>query len=76
MVVRSVSVLMFLLLLVAGFFGTDRAIENISPTFIWIIWWVGMGYVVALVGNVWVFINPWKITFEWYRKTEGSRRRA
>ena len=70
-VIRTVSVLMFLLLLVAGFFGTDRAIENISPTFIWIIWWVGMGYVVALVGNVWVFINPWKITFEWYRRLRG-----
>ena len=28
-VIRAVSVLMFLLLLVAGFFGTDRAIENI-----------------------------------------------
>ena len=70
-VIRAVSVLMFLLLLVAGFFGTDRAIENISPTFIWIIWWVGMGYIVALVGNVWVFVNPWKITFEWYQRLRG-----
>ncbi len=68
---RTVSVLMFLLLLVVGFFGTGRAVENLSPTFIWIIWWVGMGYVVALVGNVWVFINPWKITFEWYRRLRG-----
>ena len=71
MVIRTVSVLMFLLLLVVGFFGTDRAVDNLSPTFIWIIWWVGMGYVVALVGNVWVFINPWKITFEWYRRLRG-----
>ena len=70
-VIRAVSVLVFLLLLIVGFFGTDRAVENLSPTFIWIIWWVGMGYVVALVGNVWVFINPWKITFEWYRKLRG-----
>ncbi len=70
-VIRAVSALTLLLLLVVGFFGTDRAIENLSPTFIWIIWWVGMGYVVALVGNVWVFINPWKITFEWYRRLRG-----
>ena len=70
-IIRAVSVLIFLLLLVVGFFGTDRAVENLSPTFIWIIWWVGMGYVVALVGNVWVFINPWKITFEWYRRLRG-----
>ena len=70
-IIRVISVLIFLLLLVVGFFGTDRAVENLSPTFIWIIWWVGMGYIVALVGNVWVFINPWKITFEWYRRLRG-----
>ena len=75
-VIRAVSVLIFALLLIVGFFGTDRAVENLSPTFIWIIWWVGMGYVVALVGNVWVFINPWKITFEWYRTAQGPRRGA
>ena len=70
-VIQAISVLLFLLLLVVGFFGTERAVENLTPTFVWIIWWVGMGYVVALVGNVWVFINPWKITFEWYRKLRG-----
>ena len=72
-VVRVLSVAIFILLVVAGFVGTDRPIDNISPTFIWIIWWVGMGYVVALVGNVWMTVNPWKITFEWYQKITGSR---
>ena len=69
-VVRAVSVAVFILLVVAGFVGTDRPIDNISPTFIWIIWWVGMGYVVALVGNVWMAVNPWKITFEWYPEAD------
>ena len=67
------SVAIFVLLIVAGFIGTDRPIENISPTFIWIIWWVGMGYVVALFGNVWMTVNPWKITFEWYQRLTGAR---
>ena len=70
-VVRAASVALFALLLFAGFFGTEKAIDNISPVFIWIIWWVGMGYVVALFGNVWAFLNPWKITFEWYRRIIG-----
>ena len=70
-VIRMISVAVFLLLLLAGLIGTDRPIENISPTFIWIIWWVGMGYVAALVGNLWTFVNPWKITFEWYRRIRG-----
>ena len=67
-VVRALSVSIFLLLLLTGFLGTNRPIDNLSPTFIWIIWWVGMGYVVALLGNVWIFVNPWKITFEWFQR--------
>ena len=69
--VRALSVAVFALLLFAGFFGTERAIENVSPVFIWIIWWVGMGYAVALFGNVWAFLNPWKITCEWFRRLIG-----
>ncbi len=66
--IRTIAVAVFLLVVVAGFAGTNRPVENISPTFVWIIWWVGMGYVVALFGNVWTYLNPWKITFEWYRR--------
>ena len=73
--IRVLSVAVFILLIVAGFIGTDRPIDNISPTFIWIIWWVGIGYVVALVGNVWMAVNPWKITFEWYQRLTGSHGR-
>ncbi len=68
---RTLSVATLLLLLLTGFLGTNRPIDNLSPTFVWIIWWVGMGYVVALLGNVWMFINPWKITFEWFRRIRG-----
>ena len=71
-VVRALSVALFLLLLLTGFFGTNRPIDNLSPTFIWIIWWVGMGYIAALLGNVWMFVNPWKITFEWFQKIGGQ----
>ena len=70
--IRTLSVAMFALLPLTGFLGTNRAIENLSPTFIWIIWWVGMGYVAALVGNVWMFVNPWKITFEWFQRISGQ----
>ena len=71
-VVRALSVALFLLLLLTGFLGTNRPIDNLSPTFIWIIWWVGMGYIAALLGNVWMFVNPWKITFEWFQKISGQ----
>ena len=70
--VRAISVALFLLILLTGFLGTNRPIDNLSPTFVWIIWWVGMGYVAALVGNVWMFVNPWKITFEWFQRIVGQ----
>ena len=62
-IIRLLSVCMFLLVVATGFFGNNTPIENLSPTFVWIIFWVGMGYVSALFGNVWAMINPWKIIF-------------
>ena len=70
--IRTLSVAVLILLLLTGFLGTNRPIDNLSPTFIWIIWWVGMGYVAALLGNLWMFVNPWKITFEWFQRIIGQ----
>ncbi len=64
---RLAALAIFVLVTATGFFGTSQPIANMSPTFVWIIWWVGMGYVAALVGNVWYVLNPWKISYEWVR---------
>ncbi len=65
---RAASALVFVIVLSAGLVGTQRPLESISPTFVWIIWWVGMGYVSALLGNLWALVNPWKIVYEWVQK--------
>ncbi len=71
-VLRSLAVGVLLLMAAAGFIGTNRALENISPTFVWIIFWVGMGYLAALVGNLWAVVNPWKAAFEWAERIAGA----
>ena len=63
--VRVVSVALFLLTVAAGALGTQAPIDNLAPTMVWILWWVGIAYVSALLGNVWALINPLKIIFEW-----------
>ena len=77
-VLQAISVGLFLLVLAAGWFGTQDTLENIAPAFVWIIWWVGLAYVAALVGNLWPVINPWSIIFagfeRWLRRF-GSRTR-
>ncbi len=71
-IVKVVSVAIFVLLLATSLFGANRPIENFSPTFVWIIWWVGIGYISALIGNLWMLVNPWKIVYEWAEKLLGG----
>ena len=72
-VAQVLSVLLLLLVLATSLFGSDNPLANFSPTFVWIIWWVGMGYIAALFGNLWMLINPWKALYEW---TEWLLKRA
>ncbi len=66
------SVTIFGLLLFAGLFGNADPLRNIAPTFVWIIWWVGMAFISALVGNLWTLINPWDSLFVWLERTIGG----
>lgn len=60
---KLASVFLFFLVIATGLFGSERPVSNLTPTFVWIIWWVGMGFVVALLGNLWALVNPWKILY-------------
>ena len=66
--IRILAIAVFGLTLATAFLGVNRPVENFSVVFVWIIWWVGMGYISALFGNLWNLMNPWKIIFEWVEK--------
>lgn len=68
------AVLLLVLTVVSGLFGTANVLHNFAPTFVWIIWWVGFGYVVAIFGNVWAFANPWQVVFVWGERLLGRQR--
>src|SRR5215210_771620 len=69
---RLLSVALFSLVILSGLIGNQQPTANLAPTFVWIIWWVGLAFLTALVGNLWELVNPWKILFEW---AEGLVRR-
>jgi len=77
-ILKAVSAGLFLLVLAAGFFGNQDAAKNIGPTFVWVIWWVGLAYIGALAGNLWPAINPWSIIFAGFERLArlfGARNR-
>ena len=62
------SVGLFLLVVIGGLVGEQEPTDNLAPVLVWILWWVGLAYVSALVGNVWAIINPWKIIYGWIER--------
>jgi len=56
------------LIVAAGLFGNPSTFKNIAPVAVWVIWWVGLSFISAFVGNIWALINPWSALFgfaEW-----------
>lgn len=60
---RLASLFLFFLVIATGLFGSERPVNNLTPTFVWIIWWVGMGFIISVLGNFWAVVNPWKIIY-------------
>ena len=77
---RVLGVALFVLVVAAGLFGTQRPLKNIAPVMVWAIWWVGMAYVSALIGNLWALLNPLDTLFQWaeslYARTRPGRKLA
>ncbi len=58
---RVLSVLMLLLCIASGLFGTRNAYGNFNMTFFWVVFILGFGYLTALIGDVYAVLNPWRV---------------
>jgi hypothetical protein len=67
--IRIVSWLFALLIVVSATVGTTDPLMNLAPTFVWIIWWVGLGFAVVVFGNFWPWLDPWATTFDAFDAT-------
>jgi hypothetical protein len=64
LLLRLVAAGFFIVTVTAGFVGDQNPYQNIAPTMVWIIVWVGFAYVSAFLGDLWTLINPWRTIFD------------
>jgi hypothetical protein len=55
-----VGVVLLVLVVVAGLAGTQSPLDNFAPSFVFIIFWVGLAFASALFGNVFAAFSPWR----------------
>jgi hypothetical protein len=56
----AIGVAIFALLVYAGFAGSQTTTNNITPTFVFVIFWVALVGLSALLGDVFKAFNPWR----------------
>jgi hypothetical protein len=59
-VAGAISLGLLVLVLLTGAFGEYSAATNLAPTFVYVVFWLGLVPVVVLLGNVWDVLSPWK----------------
>ncbi len=65
---KLLALAIFLLVIAAGLFGNQSPTKNLAPTMVWVLWWVGMAYIQALVGDFWRVISPWNTAFQGFER--------
>jgi hypothetical protein len=74
---RVAAAALLVLTLVAGLAGNPDPYHNLAPTMVWVLWWVGVAYSCALIGNLWGLVNPFAVLFDaasaLYARLTGGR---
>ena len=65
LLLQLVSVGLFALTLATALFGTAVDLLNFAPTFVYVIFWLGIPLLSILFGNVWRALSPWRALADW-----------
>ena len=77
-VVQAISVVLFLVVLAAALVGSSDPFENLAPTWVFVIFWLGLPLLSLLFGNVWRALSPWRAladAFVWVWERLGREAR-
>jgi hypothetical protein len=58
--VGAASTALFVLVAVAALIGDGHVLQNIAPTFVWVVFWVGLVPFVVVFGNLWAVLSPFR----------------
>jgi len=64
-ILRIIMVCLFLLIVMAGLWGTPIAERNIATVLTWNIWWAGLILSVFFIGSAWCAVCPWDALATW-----------
>src|SRR5579862_9308491 len=70
---------LLLFLWLGALLGTDDGGLNLTPTFVYVYFWVGIPILSVLLGNVWTVLDPWRAAAEgvgWAARRLGLRHAA
>src|SRR5262249_31447991 len=65
LVLQVISVALFALTLATASFGTTVELLNWAPTFVYVVFWLGIPLLSILFGNVWRALSPWRALADW-----------
>lgn len=72
-ILQGVSVFSLILAIAAGLFGNQNPFDNFCVSVFWVGFFLGFIYLSALLGNICVLLNPWRVLMEWLdRRRRGS----
>jgi len=61
---RALGVALFAAVWLAAAIGSKNAFQNLGPTFVYVVFWLGVPLLSVLFGNVWRVLNPWRTLAE------------
>jgi len=55
---QAAALVVGLLLVAAGLFGSQSVPDNIVPTMFWLVFWIAVPISIAVIGNYWAYLSP------------------
>ena len=69
----AVGLAVFVLIAATSFYGNQDGLKNLAPVAVWVVWWVGLAFIAALIGNPWRALNPWRTAFQLAERLFGPQ---